>query len=312
MKLGARIIGVVFGLLLLGAGSLPVWAYEIPQNPTQPVYDFAGVLSPSQEATLSEKLTALYQTGKGVMVILTIPSLDGQSIEELSHSIATKWGIGDKKESNGFLILVAPSDKQIRYEVGYGLEPYVTDIQTSIVHRDIVVPAFRANDYFGGLNGAVDAFIAAIDKGVPISEKSSSKAPLDRNTIPGFLWWIIGILFSPVGLFVVVWLSVVLGRSRSWWLGGVIGLIVGFVFGVFFSITMAIIGAVVYMMIGLILDLFVSKAHQRSVATGNPLPWWASGFISGRSSGGRWGGGGGFGGGFGGGSFGGGGSTGRW
>lgn len=278
------------------------FAFTVPGKPTTLVNDFAGVLSSDQISALESKLSAYEKQSTNEIAVVTIKSLDGDSIENVAQNIFTEWGIGKKDKNNGVLFLIAIEDRQTRIHTGYGVEGDLTDIGTSYIQRDIVTPAFRAGDYAGGINGAVDKMIEALG-GTQIVPENYKPETSKKS---GINWEFILV----AGFIIVQWLIAILAKSKSWWGGGVIGGVIALAIiwsvGVFsFSAIGIFIGLVLF---GLFFDYLVSKAYQEHKDTGGRPPWFlgGGGFGGGGSSGG-----GGFGG-FGGGSSGGGGSSNSW
>jgi uncharacterized protein len=218
--------------------------------------------------------------------------LGDETIDTYAYRLFQEWGIGKKGKDNGLLIIFSMNDRKMRIEVGYGLEPYITDAQSSNIIRNTLTPAFKNGDYYGGIRLSVEQIIRILNGEVNVlpNDNSNSKPHED------IFFWII---------FIFIWLASILGRSKSWWFGGVIGAIAGIVIGfVYKSLIIGIIFTIILIIVGLIFDYIVSKAYQKSLLRGNAHPWWIGG--------GRGGGfGGGFGG-FGGGGSGGGGSSGGW
>lgn len=289
----ARVVAAVVAGTLVMLSAVSARAFDIPPNDGF-VTDAAHLLTPAQEGQLENDLT-LYQrqTGNEIAVV-TVPSLGGEAAEDVGLQIGRKWGIGTKEHSNGILILISPEDRTIRFDVGYGLEGAVPDIVTSGVREQYIVPAFRSGQYYEGLIGAIDALKKHI-AGEYVTERYDE---LPRSES-----------FSVYSIFFIFlaaqWLLSILGRTKSWWLGGVFGSIGGLILAGLYSWWLSI---PVLIVAGLLLDCVVSKNYR----TRGRTKWWAGGgWGPGGFGGGSRGGGGGFGG-FGGGSFGGGGSTGKW
>jgi uncharacterized protein len=91
--------------------------------------------------------------------VVTVPSLQGYEIEEYGYQLGRAWGIGQKKLDNGALLIVAPNERRVRIEVGYGLEPVLTDALSSVILQTQVLPRFRAGDMAGGVKAGADAII---------------------------------------------------------------------------------------------------------------------------------------------------------
>ncbi|MEK7175873.1 MAG: TPM domain-containing protein, partial [Patescibacteria group bacterium] len=186
---------------------------------------------------------------------------------------------------NGLLLLIAKDDREMRIEVGYGLEPVITDIESAHIIRDVLAPAFQQEKYDEGVTAAIERVMADISSGTP-----QDVAPVRS----GFDW--LGNIY--IYFFLLIYLTSILSRSKSWWAGGIIGAVLGFIFSGFVAV-------IILAGVGFLFDYLVSKNYQKHIGRGTRPPW----FIGGGGLGG--GRGGGFGG-FGGGMSGGGGASGRW
>jgi uncharacterized protein len=124
--------------------------------------DSANLLDPAQEAAITAKLEALEQGSTRQLVVATVPDLQGYPIEDYGYRLGRAWGIGQKGQNNGAILLVAPTERKVRIEVGYGLEPYLTDALSAVIVREQLLPRFRADDYPGGISAGVDAIIAQL------------------------------------------------------------------------------------------------------------------------------------------------------
>jgi uncharacterized protein len=143
-----------------------VWAFASPAlaDPTFPaltgrVVDNANILSPDVKAQLTAKLEDLENRTQRQLVVVTLPSLQGYEIEDYGYQLGRAWGIGQKKLNNGVLFIVAPNEKRVRIEVGYGLEPILTDALSSVILNSAVVPKFRDGDMQGGVVAGTDAIV---------------------------------------------------------------------------------------------------------------------------------------------------------
>ena len=292
----AVIAGFAFVIILI---PLPGRAYTSPGKPTGYVNDFAHVLSVSDAQALESKLESLTTQTSDEVVVATIPSLGDETIESYTVDLFQEWGIGQKEKDNGILILVAPNDHEARIEVGYGLEGDVTDLQAGNIVRNVMIPAFKKNDYDGGVNGAVDA-VSAILTNSPDAARYSGGASNSNAIDWGGNWPVV--FFA--GIFILNILARILGRTKSWWLGGVLGAGAGIVVGLVLGfVPVGLVAIIILTLFGLLFDYIVSKHPPRG---GRGFSIWPI-FLGG----GRGGFGGGFGG-FGGGSSGGGGASGGW
>lgn len=130
-------------------------------NPPRLVTDKASILSTQQAEILEEKLVALDDSSSNQIAIVTVQSLNGYDVADYANKLFRDWKIGNKKTNNGVLILVAPNERRIRIEVGYGLEGAIPDIIANDIIDNIITPQFKAGNFYAGLDGAVDALSAA-------------------------------------------------------------------------------------------------------------------------------------------------------
>ena len=163
MRSLAALIGIVFAVLfapLAFAATAPAG----PQFPalTGRVVDDAHVLDAATQADLTAKLAALEQQTTRQLVVVTLPTLGGQDIEDYGNGLIRKWGIGQKGTNNGAIFIVVPSEHKVRIEVGYGLEDTLTDALSSVILQEKVLPKFRAGDVQGGVVDGTNAIIAQL------------------------------------------------------------------------------------------------------------------------------------------------------
>ncbi|MBW1820886.1 MAG: TPM domain-containing protein, partial [Deltaproteobacteria bacterium] len=152
MKLKHNLIYILSILLLSLLAVQFSHAVNIPANPGNHVVDLAGIIDNSTEAKLNQYLRELEQKTTAQVAILTIKSLEGESLEDLSITVAhDKWKLGQKGKDNGVLLLVSLSDKKYRIEVGYGLEGVIPDSMAGSIGRSYLVPFFRKGDYSNGI-----------------------------------------------------------------------------------------------------------------------------------------------------------------
>ncbi|HEX7743163.1 MAG TPA: TPM domain-containing protein, partial [Sphingobium sp.] len=121
------------------------------------VVDDAAMLSPQQEQALTDKLAALEQQSGRQLVVATIPDLQGYDISDYGYQLGRAWGIGSKDKNDGALLVVAPNERKVRIEVGYGLEGIMTDALSSQIIRNAITPRFKAGDMAGGIDAGADA-----------------------------------------------------------------------------------------------------------------------------------------------------------
>jgi uncharacterized protein len=150
-----------FALLLALIVGSPVAAQTFPKF-TGFVVDGANVLPPDREAALTASLDALQKDTGRQLVVATVPDLQGYPIEDYGYRLGRAWGVGLKDLDNGAILIVAPNERRVRVEVGYGLTPVLTDALSSLIISQAILPAFRAGDMPGGVVAGADALIAQL------------------------------------------------------------------------------------------------------------------------------------------------------
>jgi uncharacterized protein len=153
-------------------------AWSAPKFPalTGRVVDDAGILSSDTKSDLTRKLAALEQKTSRQLVVVTLPSLQGYEISDYGYQLGRSWGIGQKGLNNGILFIVAPNEHKTRIEVGYGLEPIVTDAFSSVVIQTQVLPKFRSGDFNAGVEAGVDALIQQLSLDPSEAERRAAVA----------------------------------------------------------------------------------------------------------------------------------------
>lgn len=170
LKRTALAIAIVFAF----AGA----AFAAPTFPalTGRVVDDAHVLSPEVQAQLTGQLADLEQRTSRQLVVVTLPSLQGYEIEDYGYQLGRAWGIGQKKLNNGALFIIAPSEHRVRIEVGYGLEPVLTDALSSVILNTAVLPKFKAGDMQGGIVAGTDAIVKQLLLDAPAAKAQVAAA----------------------------------------------------------------------------------------------------------------------------------------
>ena len=148
--------------LLLALLGLPAHAQTFPQL-TGRVVDAANILPPDVEARIDQKLAALEVQSRRQLVVTTLPSLEGYEISDYGYRLGRAWGIGAKDRNDGALLIVAPNERKLRIEVGYGLEGIVTDGLSSLIIQQQIVPKFKAGDMPGGIEAGTDGLIRQLN-----------------------------------------------------------------------------------------------------------------------------------------------------
>ena len=178
-----------------------------PDRQGRGVVDAADVLPEADERALNEKIVAYEKASHHQLAVATVPSLQGYDIKDYGYQMFRKWGLGRKDKNDGVLLLLAPSERKVRIEVGYGLESSLTDGTTMLIIRDNVVPQLKAGDIPAALNAGVDGIIANA-----AADEPAAPAPAKRES-NGLLWLLLGGL-GVVGVGGVTLWSAARGRRR--------------------------------------------------------------------------------------------------
>lgn len=163
---------------LLGLWSFaatPAWAADYPPAPTKPVFDQANLLPADREAALDARLTEYNRRTGRALVVATVSSLEGEPIEMYAVKLFETWGIGGAKSDQGLLLLVAPTERKVRIETGYGLHQYVTDALSGRIIRNDITPRFKQGDYPSGIEAGVNALVTQLDR-TPEDAKAQAEA----------------------------------------------------------------------------------------------------------------------------------------
>ncbi len=186
--------------LLLLAVAAPLLALDIPPPPKFFYNDAANLLNADQARALNEKLAGFERRSGAQFIIYVFPTLGNEALEDFTIRCAERWKVGNKKYDNGLILFVFLKERKIRIEVGYGLEPTITDAFASRVIREYIAPHFRQSDYVGGLNAAADALIAKIEqKEAPVPPAQPRGGPpasanLSCGPLVGLLFFIVAII----------------------------------------------------------------------------------------------------------------------
>jgi len=261
------------------------------------VNDYANMISPQVRTGLENELRAFEQTDSTQIVILTIPFLEGEVIEDFSIKVADTWKIGQKVKDNGVIFLVAQQDRKMRVEVGRGLEGRLTDLMAGRIIDLVIKPRFKRGDIDGGFIAGISALIDATRGEFKVDDNNRPQRHDRFSQIMTFL------IFGGIFLLFLGSISRILGG-----IGGAVGLplfvhLTGFSLGIIALAALAVLGLGVGLFIPV---LFSSNRHYRSggFRPGGGIYWGGGGFSGGGFGGGGFSGGGG--------SFGGGGASGSW
>lgn len=149
------------------------------------VVDAADLLTPAQESAIDAKLAELEKQSRRQLVVATIPDLGGYDIADYGFRLGDHWGIGDKERDDGALLIVAPKERKVRIEVGYGLEGVLTDALSARIIRNSIVPRFRDNDFPGGIEAGVDAIVRLLLLPPDEARKAAEQAQREEKSSGG-------------------------------------------------------------------------------------------------------------------------------
>ena len=155
---GARLVAAAAALLLTLVGAL---ALTFPQL-TGRIVDQANVISEDARRVIEPKLAELEAKSGIQLVVATINSLEGQEIEPYANGLFRTWQLGEKAKNNGVLLLVAPKERRVRIEVGYGLEGTLTDALAKVIITNAITPRFKTGDFSDGISRGVDDIITVL------------------------------------------------------------------------------------------------------------------------------------------------------
>jgi len=208
-----RCIASVVVALICVLGAAPAFAQNFPAL-TGRVVDQAGIMSPEEERTLDARLAAHEAKTTNQVVVATVASLDGQSIEEYGVALGRAWGIGQGDKDNGAILLVAPNEREIRIEVGYGLEGELTDAISRLFIESSILPRFRANDMSAGIRRGVEDIVAVLEGDAGAFASRARERVNEEDTIGSAFQVLVFIVIM------MVWLGVFGGGRRRRYRGG--------------------------------------------------------------------------------------------
>ncbi len=196
--LSLKQFSLICAMLFLGLNSA-LAQFNIPETPKEQtsVYDYIGLLSATEKNNLEDKLIKYSDTTSTQIVVAIISSTNGENINYLGAQWGQKWGIGQEKEDNGVLILLARDDRKIAISAGYGVEHLLTDAMSRRIIENDIIPYFKNNDYPGGLNRGAEAIFE-----VMTGEYQGSRQSHTNNSPIGFFF-----LLFIVFLFIIIAIS---------------------------------------------------------------------------------------------------------
>jgi uncharacterized protein len=207
----APVFVAVWALLLCFVLAAPSRAALTFPTLTGRVVDDAHILSPQIQADLTQRLSALEAKNSRQLIVVTLPSLQGDDIADYGYQLGRAWGIGQKGINNGTLFIVAPNERKVRIEVGYGLEGILTDGLTNVILQRSVLPKFRAGDMPGGVVDGTQALIDQLSLDPSTAEQKAAEAAQQQYVPRGRYGG--GRPVGPFGLIVAVFVILFVLRS---------------------------------------------------------------------------------------------------
>jgi uncharacterized protein len=203
----ASILGAASALLIFLILASPTLA-AAPNFPalTGRVVDDAGILSASTQSQLTDMLAAHEGATAQQVVVVTLDSLQGYTIEDYGYQLGRTWGIGQKGKNTGAILIVAPKDHKVRIEVGYGLEGTLTDATSRTIIENDILPGFKRGDYNAGVLAGTTSLLKVLGGDTSV-QPSAAESGTSADTNNSASAW-------PLLLFVAIWLVVIFLRRR--------------------------------------------------------------------------------------------------
>ena len=197
---------------------VPGWAAEVPFLSGR-IVDDAEILHPATRSRLEVEIVGHERRTTDQIVVLTVPTIGDESIEEYASRVFETWKLGIKGKDNGVLVVIVPQNRKMRIEVGYGLEGTLTDVASSRIIRNVMTPRFKSGNYDQGVLDGVQAIIAKLEGKAVVAERNDTKRP--SNGFSPIKDWPIRILlgafvFGIIGLFTFI--GVVTPGFGGWFL----------------------------------------------------------------------------------------------
>ncbi len=166
------------------------------------VVDEAALLNPADRAALTDTLAALEAQNTDQLVVVTLKSLQGSTIEDYGYQLGRHWQIGQKDKNNGALLIVAPAEHAVRIEVGYGLEGDLTDAVSKFIIENSILPRFKANDFPGGIKRGVDDIVSILTGDAGGLKQAAQKAAADNTNADTSTWPVIVLVLGGIAVLI--------------------------------------------------------------------------------------------------------------
>lgn len=197
---------IASGFILI-ACTLALFALDVPTL-TSPVMDLAGIVDSSDKSNIKSQLMTLQKDKNIQIAVLTIPSLEGENLEEYTNRVFNSWGLGDKENDSGVLLLVSVQDRKIRIEVGYGMEDTVTDAIASKIIRSVILPEFKNGNYSQGIAAGIHVLTATASHSEDSMLLANERVDLTEEYGMVIVILVIAALVFPILLFLFLSLNI--------------------------------------------------------------------------------------------------------
>ena len=193
---------LAIGIIALLYTALVVFAVNFPAL-TGRIVDQANIIPAETRSAIEPKLADLEAKSGIQLVVATVTSLEGQEVEPYANELFRSWKLGEKAKNNGVLLLVAPNERRVRIEVGYGLEGTLTDALSKVIITNAITPRFKAGDFSGGISRGVDDIITVLTTDASEWQKRPSLRLDNQQTTDPATWLLIAALIALFTLLIV-------------------------------------------------------------------------------------------------------------
>ena len=193
---------LAIGIIALLYTALAVFAVNFPAL-TGRIVDQENIIPAETRSAIEPKLADLEAKSGIQFVVATVTSLEGQEVEPYANELFRSWKLGEKAKNNGVLLLVAPTERRVRIEVGYGLEGTLTDALTKVIITNAITPRFKAGDFSGGISRGVDDIITVLTTDASEWQKRPSLRLDNQQTTDPATWLLIAALIALFTLLIV-------------------------------------------------------------------------------------------------------------
>jgi uncharacterized protein len=185
----------LMGLWLLSSPSFA--AFEVPELKTR-ILDQANLIDTASKQQINLLLAGHEKASSNQVIVVTLKDLQGYNIEHAGVEMGRAWGVGQKEQDNGIVLILAQAERKVRIEVGYGLEGVMTDAVSATIIQQYILPRFKTGDFSGGLLVGTKAIVAALG-GEVIAPVAKSKKSGDGTSLPSLIFMLIFMAFAAMG-----------------------------------------------------------------------------------------------------------------